>query len=115
MLPTCEDQRQSGKNGAPRGEALATAGPARGPGWTLAAAVAGVLLAVGAIAGPVLGGGLGAPPSSPTYERVTVGAIGGSLEVPRGLHAQPPIEGTDGRVDLDDLRILFDTFRAARF
>ena len=68
--------------GVPRGEALASEEirPMRFGNW-LAGACA-VLLAVGAIAGPVMGRAWEMREPAPRYERVAVPELGASLEVP---------------------------------
>lgn len=67
--------------GVPRGEALATDEPTPLPGMKVVAAICAVVLAVGALAGPLLGGALryGDPPA---FERVESSALGASLELP---------------------------------
>lgn len=82
--------------GVPRGEALASGAMVTGPGLRAAAALAALLLAAGAVAGPVLGGGLAPRPTAPDLGRVALPAAGVSLEVPRGLTPPTAVRVDDG-------------------
>ncbi len=68
--------------GVPRGEALATEEIRPLRFGKLVAGACALLLAVGAIAGPVMGRAWEMRRRTPSYERVEVSELGGSLEVP---------------------------------
>lgn len=77
--------------GLPRGEALSTEEPRSNMGFNIAAGLSALLLATGAIAGPILGGALTPQASTPTYERIAVETAGVSFEIPTGLEALEPV------------------------
>lgn len=85
--------------GVPRGEALGADDPTTLPGLSIAAGLCALVLAAGAIAGPILGGAFVTHPSTPTYERVVLEGAEVSFEIPIGLSAADPIRTDAGGIE----------------
>lgn len=77
--------------GIPRGEKLATDEPTPLPGMRVVAGLCAALLGFGALAGPILGDALHYD-AAPSYARVQVEHLGGSLELPSDRGAEHPDE-----------------------
>ncbi|MCA9606284.1 MAG: rhomboid family intramembrane serine protease [Myxococcales bacterium] len=84
--------------GIPRGEKLATDEPTPLPGMRGIAAACAALLAIGAIAGPLFGDALHYD-TAPTFARVEVPALGGSVEVPEDRGAEH-LDDVDGHAEM---------------
>lgn len=94
--------------GVPRGDTLANEDPAPFPGQNVLTGLCALLLLVGAVSGPVLGGAFASSESTPSYERVAIDGANATIEVPVGMRRGPANRTVGGRVEQSFGNVMLD-------